>query len=336
MNLVLTRLCRYRRPYALLSSLTHLNASPQYQSDFSTSTVGFRRQKPKVSSPKAREYDLRAGAGLDPGGGLAAPYAASEGTTDEYLKKASLSPYVPTPDPVARKMLELAKAGSDDIHVELGSGDGRLNFHAIDSPYSVKKSVGIDIDENLIKMANDRLAKRHPAPNMQFIMGDLEKANTFEALKESTLITMYFVGDALKRIQPKLEEAIKGRDVRIVTCGYPMPNWDPKWVEVILGLTVYLYESKADQGVPYAPDMEQIEVAASHTHEEGEELRPVHNEEDQDVEVIQTPLFDPDEMIDGHWDVFDDDDEDDYDEDHNPILEKYRKMSLKISHKKKK
>lgn len=141
---------------------------------------------------------------------------------------------------------------------------------------------------------------------------------------------MYFVEDALKRIMPRLIDAIKGRDVRIVTCGYAMPNWDPKWVEVILGLSIYYYEVKAAEGVQFVPTLEEMEDAA----EAHEELRPVHLEDDDGVEIIPTPLFDPDEKIDGHWDTFDEEEDEDADPDENPILEKYRTMSLQ--HKKKK
>ena len=37
---------------------------------------------------------------------------------EEYLKFASLSPWVPCPDPVARKILELTALGPNDVRVE--------------------------------------------------------------------------------------------------------------------------------------------------------------------------------------------------------------------------
>lgn len=221
------------------------------------------------------------------------------------------------------------------MHVELGSGDGRLNFHAIDHPFSVKKSTGIDIDEDLIKIADDRLSKRFPVPNVKFIKADLERSDAYESIfKDATVITMYFVDHALRKIQPKLVEAVKGRDVRIVTCGYPMPGWDPTWVEVVLGLSVHLYDLKANQDIPLAHyDMKSLEDAADNI--EGEDLKPVHQDEDAGVESIPVPLFDPEEKIDGHWDVFGDDNEEIGPEDDNPLVERYRQLSLKIGKKKK-
>ena len=48
-------------------------------------------------------------------GGLHQAFAPTEANFDDYLSKASLSPWVPVPDPVARKMLEISKAGPDDV-----------------------------------------------------------------------------------------------------------------------------------------------------------------------------------------------------------------------------
>lgn len=44
-------------------------------------------------------------------------FRPAEDNFDDYLKKASLSPWVPVPDVVARKMLELAKAGPNDVGI---------------------------------------------------------------------------------------------------------------------------------------------------------------------------------------------------------------------------
>ena len=98
----------------------------------------------------------------------------NELSMDEYLKFASLSPWVPCPDPVARRALDVAKVGPEDVHYELGSGDGRLNFHAIDPSYNVKKNVGEDIDASLVQQCNERKMKIHPAPqNLEFICADI-------------------------------------------------------------------------------------------------------------------------------------------------------------------
>jgi hypothetical protein len=50
-------------------------------------------------------------------GGLMEAYTHSQKNFDEYLTKASLSPWVPVPDPVAKRMLEIAEVGPEDVSV---------------------------------------------------------------------------------------------------------------------------------------------------------------------------------------------------------------------------
>ncbi len=167
----------------------------------------------------------------------------------EYLKFATLSPWVPCPDAVARRALDIVKAGEDDIHYELGSGDGRVNFFAVDL-YKVKKSVGIDIDPTMIEQSNQRILKRHPAPqNIHFLCADLvDESNPMtneiweQMGEECTVLTMYFVEDALAKIRPLIERHLLGKKCKIITIGYAMEKWEPKWCEVVLGLTVHMYD----------------------------------------------------------------------------------------------
>ena len=148
---------------------------------------------------------------------------------DEYLKFASLSPWVPCPDPVALRALDIAKVGPDDVHYELGSGDGRLNFHAIDPSYGVKKSIGVDIDPALVQRCEQRKMKIHPAPkNLEFICADLTDAKDSTTATlwktiqlECTVMTMYFVEDALLKVKPLIEKNLLGSNCKIVTIGYP-------------------------------------------------------------------------------------------------------------------
>src|SRR5438094_1103617 len=53
-------------------------------------------------------------------------------------------PYVPTPEPIVRTMLEVADVGADDIVYDLGCGDGRIVIRAAEK-YGAR-GVGVDID----------------------------------------------------------------------------------------------------------------------------------------------------------------------------------------------
>jgi hypothetical protein len=176
---------------------------------------------------------------------------------DDYLASVPLSPWVPTPDPVARRMLQLTNMSNDDVHFELGCGDGRLNFMAHDM-FAPKRSVGIDIDSQWIDICNQKIQQRHPIPrnHIQFLQADVEallkepSAGFF--LKDCTVLTMYFVEEGLLKIKPYLEQHLWGSGCRIVTNGYAMPGWEPDWVEVCLGLKMYLYVLGPDKEITVA------------------------------------------------------------------------------------
>ena len=171
-------------------------------------------------------------------------FTPGEDTLEEYLEKASLSPWVPLPETAFRKYFDLAPAEPGDLHVDLGCGDGRVNFFAHDYA-GVEKSTGIDIDEAILKIAHERLAKRHPPPkNLKFIQADLLDAThpAWELVQEATIITMFFVQDALDKLRPILERKLAGKKCRILTGGYPMPTWHSHMSEVVLGTQVHLYQ----------------------------------------------------------------------------------------------
>jgi predicted RNA methylase len=188
----------------------------------------------------------------DGGGGLAEAYQHGEESMDAYLKKTSLSPWVPLPDVACRKLFDLAQAVASDIHVDLGAGDGRINFHAID--YGVGKSIGIDVDEGILKLARERMSKRHPPPSMEFIVADLldETSPVWEKIRECTILSMHLADTALEKLRPILERKLAGRECKILTAGYQMPGWESTVQEIVLGTQIHLYrwgfKAEEDEG----------------------------------------------------------------------------------------
>lgn len=194
-------------------------------------------------------------------GDLQLPYEHGEANIDDYLKKTSLSPWVPMPDSAARKMFDLAAATKSDVHVDFGSGDGRVNFHAID--YGVSKSLGIDIDAKIVQVAQERLQRRHPKPDLEFVVVDLLKDinhPVWDQIQQATIITMYFATEGLQAFRPLLEMKLAGRKCKILTCGYEMPEWISKTNEVVNAMPIYLYE----WGTFYEPDDEDDNLLGLH------------------------------------------------------------------------
>ena len=165
------------------------------------------------------------------------------------MEDASLSPFLPVPDAVAFQMLTLAQVGPSDVHYELGSGDGRVNRHAIQEPFQVSKSIGIEIDQRLIVLSQELLEQQnHPRSHVvHYRLADLMNAqhDVWKTMEEdATVVTMYFVEHALRNIRQSLTRVLHNSShCRIVTCGYPIPDWKPQQVQHhhLGGLTMYLY-----------------------------------------------------------------------------------------------
>src|SRR4051812_11700885 len=83
---------------------------------------------------------------------------ASVGVTVADEKPGKKRPdviYVPTPQEVVDKMLELAKVGKEDVVYDLGCGDGRIVVTA--GKKFGCKAIGFDIDDERIKESNENV-----------------------------------------------------------------------------------------------------------------------------------------------------------------------------------
>jgi hypothetical protein len=128
--------------------------------------------------------------------------------------------YVPTPHEVVKRMLELAKVGPDDIHYDLGSGDGRIVIAAV-KDFKAKKGVGIDLDPTRIKEANENLAKAGVGDRVTFL-----NKNIFETdFSEANVVSLYLLSTLNLKLRPTILNMRPG--TRIVTQSFSMDDWEP-------------------------------------------------------------------------------------------------------------
>ncbi len=170
---------------------------------------------------------------------------------DSYLRMASLAPYVPTPPIVAADMMDMAELNENDLHVDLGCGEGHICFQAISQ--GAKSSLGIDIDDRVLENALGMINKNNPEP-MRFIKRDLVEGERWlrdlEAVKELEganrfVITVYLVEDGLKKIQPYLKELLEQHDNSVIIANeYEIPGWKPS--KTLQSMTpLYMYDKSS-------------------------------------------------------------------------------------------
>ena len=128
-------------------------------------------------------------------------------------------PYVPTPQEVVERMLEIAKVNANDYLIDLGSGDGRIVITA-----AVKhgaRGFGVDLNPERIQEANENAKTAGVLDTVAFYQRDLFEAD----LGEATVITMYLLPRVNLELRPRLLDLRPG--TRIVSHDFSMDDWKP-------------------------------------------------------------------------------------------------------------
>jgi precorrin-6B methylase 2 len=143
--------------------------------------------------------------------------------------------FVPTPPDVVEAMLKMADAKKGDVLYDLGSGDGRIPITAVQK-FGVTKAVGIDINPQRIKEANDNAQKAGVTGQVSFRNEDLFQAN----FSEATIVTLYLLDSLNEKLRPKLMADLKP-GTRIVSHAFRMGDWMPEKTENVNGRMIYFW-----------------------------------------------------------------------------------------------
>jgi len=179
-------------------------------------------------------------------GGLAALGAAGVAHAYEpgriLLSQAQSAParrgpdviFVPTPNEVVDRMLEMAKVTAKDVVYDLGCGDGRIVITAAQK-YGCR-AVGIDIDPQRIKEANANAKAAKITDKVKFVEGDLFESD----ISEASVVTLYLLTRLNEKLKPKLLKDLKP-GTRVVSHAFDMGDWAPEQKAQVGGTTVYLW-----------------------------------------------------------------------------------------------
>ena len=107
-------------------------------------------------------------------------------------------PYVPTPWNVVEAMLEAGGVTANDYLIDLGSGDGRVVIDAARKRGA--RGIGIELDGNLVSVANREATRLGVGAKASFISGNLF---TFDFSK-ATVLTMYLLPKINMELRPRI------------------------------------------------------------------------------------------------------------------------------------
>jgi SAM-dependent methyltransferase len=153
-----------------------------------------------------------------------------------------LAPYVPTPQEVVDRMLQLAQVSKGDVIYDLGCGDGRIPITA--AKRFGARGVGVDIDPQRIAEANANAKKEGVTHLVSFKLQDAMTTDVSDA----TVVTLYLLSASNLKLRPILTKQLKP-SARIVSHAFSMGDWQPDKVDTFVdtsGTTRTLYLWKAD------------------------------------------------------------------------------------------
>lgn len=142
--------------------------------------------------------------------------------------------YVPTPQAVVDEMLKIAKVMKSDVIYDLGSGDGRVPITAAQK-YGAR-GVGIDINPERIREANENAQKAGVTDRVKFLNQDLFTSD----ISEATVVTLYLLPELNVKLRPQLFKQLKP-GTRIVSHAFDMGDWKPERVVEQDGRTIYYW-----------------------------------------------------------------------------------------------
>jgi hypothetical protein len=127
--------------------------------------------------------------------------------------------WIPTPEGLIDKMLEVARVGPDDLVFDLGAGDGIIAITAAGRHGA--RAVGIEYNPQLADFARRKVREAGLNGKVRIITGDIFK----EDFSAATVVTLYLYPDLNMRLRPTILAMKPG--TRVVSHAFTMGDWEP-------------------------------------------------------------------------------------------------------------
>ena len=124
--------------------------------------------------------------------------------------------WVPSPEALVEKMLDMAKVTAQDYVIDLGSGDGRT---VIAAAKRGARALGIEYNPDMVELSKRNAAAAGVSDKASFV-----KADIFESdFSKATVITMFLLPSLNLQLRPKLLDLAPG--TRLVSNSFTMEAW---------------------------------------------------------------------------------------------------------------
>ncbi len=137
--------------------------------------------------------------------------------------------YVPTPEPLVTRMLQMADVSEDDVVYDLGCGDGRVVITAA-MRYNAE-GVGVDLDPERIKESRRNAKRAEVTDQVTF-----QKQDLFDTyVGDADVVFLYLLPEIMEDLREKLLRELKPGTV-VLSNDFGFGDWKPDMTRKYGGL----------------------------------------------------------------------------------------------------
>ncbi len=126
--------------------------------------------------------------------------------------------WVPTPQALVDRMLDMARVTKDDYVIDLGSGDGRTVITAAKRGVKAK---GIEYNPDMVELSKRNAEKEGVAGQVEFVRGDIFETD----FSDATVVTLFLLPSLNVKLRPTILKMRPG--TRVVSNSFDMGDWEP-------------------------------------------------------------------------------------------------------------
>lgn len=142
--------------------------------------------------------------------------------------------YIPTPQSLVERMLEIAEVKPGELVMDLGCGDGRMVVTAANKFGA--RGVGVDIDPVRINEARENARRAGVADKVELRIGDLFEVD----ISKADVLAIYLLNEINERLRPKILATMKPGS-RVVSHAFHMGDWKPDELRTFVEGQVYFW-----------------------------------------------------------------------------------------------
>src|SRR5262245_43911379 len=140
--------------------------------------------------------------------------------------------WVPTPQSLVDRMLDMAKLTAKDVVYDLGSGDGRT---VITAAKRGAQAFGVEFNPDMVALSERNAAKEGVAGKAKFINGDIFQTD----FSQATVLTLYLLPSLNVKLRPTILKMKPG--TRVVSHAFTMDDWQADQTDNVEGRTAYMW-----------------------------------------------------------------------------------------------